>query len=369
MPLSAATAPNPVALAWGVLLSGSLVAWIRVLGRSIRGHSLLPPPSAARAPWGAGSILIVLLAYVLLTQFVMITYSRQVGRQGLEASLVASGPEVPRPPPWTARDLLIINGLIQGSLIVLLPVVLRISSGARLLDLGFHRREWLRNVGRGLVTCALVAPGCYLMMAALSRVSPGPEHPVVEMLRHERSVAVLMLAVVTAVVLAPIFEELLFRGILLGWMATALERAADGRFAAGPESDESGVALPLPLSSRESREAGSALRALPAVLTSALFALMHRGQGPAPIPLFFLALALAHLARRTGSLWAPIALHAAFNGVSTLLLILGLTGAGAGPHSPELPPPAAQILTWSESKEEKLRNLAVFLLGGRGVVN
>jgi len=61
---------------------------------------------------------------------------------------------------------------------------------------------------------------------------------------------------------------------------------------------------------------------MPNVLTSALFAAFHAQQWPSPLPLFLLSLALGTLYRRTGSLVGPIAMHAAFNGLSTLMLFL-----------------------------------------------
>ena len=54
---------------------------------------------------------------------------------------------------------------------------------------------------------------------------------------------------------------------------------------------------------------------------AALFAGVHYGQWPAPIPLFVLAVGLGLLYRRTGGIVAPIAMHATFNGLSTAAMI------------------------------------------------
>jgi membrane protease YdiL (CAAX protease family) len=275
------------------------------------------------------------------------------GRHGLPGSppkLVGGHPL----PPWTPRDILLISSITNAVLIVVIPLVLRATSGATLVDLGFGTHDLRRNVLRGLAACPLVAPGCYLLMAILSRFWPG-EHVLVQMLSRAMTPSLLALAVVSAVVLAPILEELLFRGILLGWLETTVERWAD-RSPVPPPGDGEGVPLPLETVRREPGP-------MPAVVTSALFALMHRGQGAAPIPLFLLALVLAALARRTGSLWAPITLHAAFNGLSTLLLVLGL--ATDEPELPErvVPPPTAQLAVAGCSTKEESRNLVGFLLG------
>jgi hypothetical protein len=64
------------------------------------------------------------------------------------------------------------------------------------------------------------------------------------------------------------------------------------------------------------------------VLTSLLFAAVHAGQWPAPIALFLLALVIGTIYDRTGSLIAAIVVHATFNGLSMLALLLVLL---AGP--------------------------------------
>src|SRR5262249_2958108 len=55
-------------------------------------------------------------------------------------------------------------------------------------------------------------------------------------------------------------------------------------------------------------------------LTSLMFAALHAAQWPAPIPLFLLAVGLGVVYQRTGSLIAPICMHAVFNAFSTLML-------------------------------------------------
>jgi membrane protease YdiL (CAAX protease family) len=81
----------------------------------------------------------------------------------------------------------------------------------------------------------------------------------------------------SAVVLAPVCEEVLFRGLLY----PALKRKI-------------GIGLSM-------------------ILTAGLFALVHWHLQTFP-PLFVLGLALAYVYERTGTLVAPIAFHAVFNG-------------------------------------------------------
>jgi len=50
--------------------------------------------------------------------------------------------------------------------------------------------------------------------------------------------------------------------------------------------------------------------------------MMHIGQGAAPIPLFFLALALGYLYRQTGRLWPCIMVHMILNTFTIVIVIL-----------------------------------------------
>ncbi|MDD5484246.1 MAG: type II CAAX endopeptidase family protein [Kiritimatiellae bacterium] len=91
-----------------------------------------------------------------------------------------------------------------------------------------------------------------------------------------------------AVVVAPVVEETLFRGILLPVLMKKT----------GP---------------------GAAV-----VISSALFALVHQHL-PSFAPLFVLAVVLSMLYISSGSLWTPIVLHSVFNGVSICILLLAMT--------------------------------------------
>jgi uncharacterized protein len=93
------------------------------------------------------------------------------------------------------------------------------------------------------------------------------------------------LAIASIVVLAPIAEEVFFRGI--GFNALLRERG------------------------RRWAYLGSA----------ALFAVIHLSL-VALLPIFLLGLALAWVYERTGNLLAPIAMHAVVNGISVLFALL-----------------------------------------------
>ncbi len=89
----------------------------------------------------------------------------------------------------------------------------------------------------------------------------------------------------TAVIVAPLYEELMFRGIIFPYLAKRIGLAG-------------GI-----------------------VLVSVLFALMHFHR-PAAVPLFLLSGALCLAYWRTGSLWVAIGMHALFNAVTILALTI-----------------------------------------------
>ena len=94
--------------------------------------------------------------------------------------------------------------------------------------------------------------------------------------------------VVFATVIAPVFEEILFRGIGLGVLAK--------RFGTG-------VSI---------------------AIVSVAFALVH-GHVPSLVPLFLLSVAFSTAYILTGSLLVPMVMHALFNGL-TMVMIMGVGG-------------------------------------------
>jgi membrane protease YdiL (CAAX protease family) len=158
------------------------------------------------------------------------------------------------------------------------------------------------------------------------------------MMRARQDAGTSTLAFLGAVILAPAAEELLFRGVLLGALAsirmpnsnphpTTTEPAASEIESA--ETKESSPE-PDPIVDTTDRGGSSVGFWCANITISVIFAMMHGPIWPSPIPLFLLSLALGVLYRRTGGIAAPIGLHMVFNGVSTLMLQLSLA-AGQAP--------------------------------------
>ena len=149
--------------------------------------------------------------------------------------------------------------------------------GARLGDLGLTRFR-LRDLGLGVVLLvpALWLSGLYQTWLAGQglEMQPGLE----QALQQAPWPVVL---ITTAVVLAPLVEEIFFRGFLYAGFRTR---------------------LPWGVS---------------AVLSAGLFALLHLQPLAAPV-LFLLGLLFAYLYHRSGSIWPAIVLHLLVNTVGVL---------------------------------------------------
>ena len=146
-----------------------------------------------------------------------------------------------------------------------------------------------------------------------------------------------------ACVAAPLREEIVFRGILLSWcvgrlkipgagvapvtgarpwfvMSAALAFAAAlGGFRPAPIVFAGLLAVGLGVLWRYKRTGARRARAVYA--TAAIFAVVHSGVWPNPVPLFALGLGLGWLAVRTNVILVPVLVHGLFNAVSVVFVL------------------------------------------------
>ena len=161
------------------------------------------------------------------------------------------------------------------------------------------------------------------------------------------SIALLYAAVL---LLAPIVEELLFRGILQQWLNrlfsdhTSSVTGPDPESPPGPTEDDNATWEPAEIDGTPevvalSPERDALARNLPVWLsiglTSMIFAFLHLDQWPAPIAIFILSVWLGTVFRRSRSLITVMALHATFNGFSTIGLLLEALNRRIHPEGPQ----------------------------------
>ena len=153
-------------------------------------------------------------------------------------------------------------------------------------------RSWAdagRNIGIGVAAGALAIPGIFLLneisVILLTLLQGAPEvQTTVQIIRLTVSSWYRLGFAVAAIVLAPVGEEILFRGLLY----------------------------------RTIRDSGWPRAAL--ILSSVTFGFIHFNP-MALVPLSYFALLLALLYEKSGSLLAPMAAHASFNAFNFLALM------------------------------------------------
>ena len=265
----------------GELGGGALVGWLAVVGalafvaglvyialRQLRVRSFLPPERYRGPGVLILTLLVLALAFLLVVPF------------GADASALVLG---------------------EGELTLIGAIVLLVSTQVALLAVSYllvfrpnalAGLPWLpgRNasaaitsgLGWGVVAWlgATLLAGAVVFVLERLGIEPEPQ-------AAERAIAMLdpWLVILAVVILAPVAEEIFFRGVVFN----ALRREAGRRWAF--------------------------------IGSAALFAVIHISL-VALLPIFVLGLALAWVYERTDNLLAPIAMHAVVNGISVALALL-----------------------------------------------
>lgn len=260
---------RPVLLALGILgalmLAGGLVY---TLVRQLRRRRVLPP-DRYRGP----SIVLLLAFAILLATAVTLPFAEDVATIVLgegRASL--------------AGGIVLITSTQVALLVVSWAFVLRPGAIAFAMPLlGTERLRALRlGVGWGILAWIGASAVAYAVVLLLERLGLEPDLGVAE-----RVIGFLepWVVVVAVVILAPIAEEVFFRGIAFNaWL----------------------------------RERG---RRFAYIGSAALFAVIHASL-VSLLPIFLLGLGFGWIYRRTRSLVAPIAMHATFNAISVGIALL-----------------------------------------------
>jgi len=224
-------------------------------------------------------------------------------------------------------------------------------------ELGLSARNFRRGLLYGIGGALLVIPLLYLASQAMEFVyhrfqyEHPTEHPLLRVLGEAPNKWIMATIIVGACLLAPIFEELVFRAHLQTLLVRAFEFfAALFRSAPDPDPRQPSADAPVvaeaadfkseisnpqtpvvpysdpqtpipPLQPPQDRRRSPVPSLLAILVTSTLFASVHP-LWSFPI-IFLLALALGYAYERTGNLWVSITMHAMFNTISTVLFLLG----------------------------------------------
>ncbi len=277
--------------------------WVVLLTRKFQGRELIASRPTDEVPWGLIDVWIMMAIWFA---------------GGLLGSLFCSY----RPDDKTFQSLM--SGIMILATTALGIGLLWFRYRSKATGRIFPSRL-LRDLGIGVVAFVAVVPPIFWLMSFLVQIIPY-KHETLEQIKDSPTAFVLLATYFSAALAAPVGEEFFFRFALQSWLQRLrfpdfpVHRFATiyGDFtpdnptilASGgcqsPDSADLAIGDPTPLDSR-------ALKLLPIVVSALLFAAMHIGQGPAPIVLFLLGLALGYMFYKTGSILTCIVLHACLN--------------------------------------------------------
>ncbi len=303
-----------VNLALLLMIGVSITSWAQLLWarRALWGSALLEslvPARVRRRPfWTIADALLMFGMMILVGQAILVTMVRRgwidrVGAADGEGDLTPAG------------MLAFISANSLGGLIAM-GVTL---AWLRVFDVNARRRIGLRismdDVLLGLKATVMILPPVMLIAAAVNLIVPY-EHPVLESLEKVATPVVLLATFIGTAIVTPIVEEFLARGLLQGSLQAMADRGGD---------DSPWYARAYDPNASPEPEDWKPQSWWPVIVSSLLFALLHGGQGAAPIPLFVLSLGLGYLYRQTGSLTSPIIVHMCLNGLTLTVQFLNLS--------------------------------------------
>lgn len=188
----------------------------------------------------------------------------------------------------------------------------------------------------GWLAALLPVLAIQLLSVALFRETS--QNPLIKLIEEHPESQIFVAAFVSAILVAPVFEEVIFRNFLQGW----LERVEDQLVGFADTKRSVNSLFPKLLSENGPMETATAEVVepsspsppcsflglsrgfVPIVASSLLFAVAHLGHGPDPIAIFVLALFLGYVYQRTHRILPCIVLHMFFNALTLVILWLSL---------------------------------------------
>lgn len=171
-----------------------------------------------------------------------------------------------------------------------------------------------RDLKLGVAGFLLFVPPTLVLQSILTQFWPY-EHPTMDMISADSSLATIASAWLMATIVAPFNEEIIFRVVLLGWLIRCF--ANPGDLLGGLLGGRTDSAANTPSASFENHanesSVGYRFTWPPVLIVALLFGLVHIGQGPAPITIFFLGIGLCIMYRQTGSLVPCVITHYLLN--------------------------------------------------------
>ena len=101
--------------------------------------------------WGAGTVLLIFLSYIGVSFLISVGYPWVAEKLPARAATLPVA-EVP------LSHLMLLNAVVEIVMIILVPIVVSLTCGARLRDFGLSLEGWWRQAAVGVVATLIAAP-------------------------------------------------------------------------------------------------------------------------------------------------------------------------------------------------------------------
>ncbi|WP_425617716.1 lysostaphin resistance A-like protein [Anatilimnocola sp. NA78] len=347
--------------------AGSIVMWTWLALRLSRGQTIVEFQPRRLVPWGLADLFLAFAILVLSSFFAsaIFTIARPAQPPVVASSPVERGDAKQTEEQTTAkprridalkkltlpeaRQLVSLDSAIKAITAVLTFALITFRLRPTLDDWGLSLRHWRADwqIGTGAFLAAFL-PMMLLQFVLVNVVGWKYEHELIE-LAKSKDIPFFALAILSAVVMAPLFEEFVFRGLLQGWLDKIFSRqATDKSILLGSRAESSPViaasstegevvfiadehanpyAAPVAyeaavLAGNTTAEATNRTSWLSIAISASVFSLLHYSQGPAWIPLLIFGAALGYVYQRTHRLWPGIIAHFLLNGQTMVGLLI-----------------------------------------------
>jgi membrane protease YdiL (CAAX protease family) len=322
-----------VTLVVAAAIVGSILIWANVIARTTRGQEVIPLEPRRPVPWALLDLLLIFMAWLL--------FNSLAGLMLREIWNVRLPDDVREIEAQHIAPLQLASMAVALATLVFAVALTRLRVGANSSDLGLSLRRIRYDFALGVAGFIALAAPVYTLQAILVYFFP-IQHPLIDMVQARPDSQTFLIVGLSVSLVAPLSEEFLVRVMFQGWLERVVEAAAPGAFGSHPdeaavEATEAESATGERQSTVNPYEASQATRlraddridfraarSIPIVTSALVFTLLHVGHGPAPIPLFFLALGLGYLYQRTHRLWPSVVLHFLLNTSSLAMLWLGI---------------------------------------------
>lgn len=333
------------------ILAASGVSWtlaiVKLFSRPKR--PLIEWSPRRPVPWALIDLVIVVAIYILAAFLAGGALRNWAGLQDITDETTLTLDE---------RQWLVLANVAISLAVVLFGVPAIVArTWATSRDLGLVVRELASDLKLGVIAFVMLAPPVYLVQGILVQFWPS-KHPLMEMFRGTPDVSFFVVLFIAAAVVAPLFEEIVFRVLLQGFLEKAIshrgsviELIIGGRRVAPieplPEDivflDDAAAVVVEPAGTMDpapsnpyaapvasqpmtaqiigaAESASASLRGhlawLPIAISSIIFALLHWSHGPDWVPLLFLAAGMGYLYQRTHRILPSIVVHTLLNSLS-----------------------------------------------------